>query len=125
MIGEYEPESLPLLPDVDPREGKLPAWAQQYISRIRVVARRNLAAAKAAQDDARRVLLDANPTATDVLLDPWGHAPVGLPPGSQVQFRLANQYFDIRIGVGLEIHGSNAVLITPRASNDLRLFIPE
>lgn len=125
-VGTYEPTPLSLLPDVDPREGKLPAWAQRYISRIRAVARHNLADAIKAQDHAAKALLATDPTTTDTLIDPWDNAPVGLPPGSQIHFRMGvREYFDVRNEGGrLEILASHPLLISPVVSNHLSLHIP-
>ncbi len=68
------------LPDPDPREKKLPLYAQELLRSCRErVAQWEAYAVKAR--------LDTNPDETDTIIDDYSDHPIGLPRGEAVKFR--------------------------------------
>ena len=112
----------------DPREARLPRWAQEH-----------LALARRQASDARQALANAmDPTPTRVASDPhasmlgtFGRVPLYVPDDRPVRFSLeqrdaveARQYVDVRLDErpgDLRISGSSAVLLEPHVSNSLTI----
>lgn len=96
----------------DPREEKLPRWAQQELDRLR----RKVADAERLAEEAR---LATKPEESDAILYPYDEVPVGL-GRALVRFLLGGDaYVDARV-----VHGSlelmtdaPGVLVRPRAAN--------
>lgn len=109
---------------VDPREAKLPRWAQQEMARLRRVAEtceRWIAEADKRAEDAR---LNTRPDDCDTVLDRGFASPVGLGDGVRVVFKLRDRTWRNEITVRvhpvsgrLEVSGSRPLTIIPQVSN--------
>lgn len=112
------------IPEPDPREGKLPGWAQVLLARTRLAAR-NL------NDYARAARLETNPDETNTILDQYSPEPVGLPNNADVTFRMPDdprwQWITASVRsnpgepVEVEIRGSAPFTIEAPVSNRLRI----
>lgn len=109
------------VPPADPREDKLPVWAQDRMNRLRRLALE----AQAAAGDAR---LATDPEGSHAVMDRWGEVPVGLGKDPEVTFRLEGGESvtirrlrqDPRL---LEIHGDGALVFRPWATNSVRVGV--
>lgn len=119
----------PTIPPPDPREGKLPVWAQGLIAECRQAAQEWRGLNEAAR-------LATKPDKTDTIIDQYAELPIGLPVGAEVTFfteplRPNPRRWDwitcsIReelSGRYLQIHGSGPVFVRATASNSFRLGV--
>ncbi len=121
--------------DPDPREEKLPRWAQESLKSLRA----QVVAANKARDDARQ---EHGPTDSDTILDPYHPAgPIGLPKGERVRFVLGQAdegivdrlwvdaqierqtYRDGQTQVWLQLMGGDGISVSPQSSNVIRVTI--
>lgn len=123
--GGYIPGDL-LRATQDPREARLPKWAQSELSTLRRKVR-----------DAERHIRDlqGDVTATDTHVDGMRgpeNRDIPLPPGSRVAYRLTGDpghgafvrawlQADAWTGVALHIQGDRTLVILPSASNTFRV----
>jgi hypothetical protein len=99
----------------DPREERLPKWAQDALAH----ARRTAADALREREEAR---LATNPDETDTLVDPYGKPPIGLPKGERVRFLTGGSdrdWIDVRVDRDgyLKVMGETRLVIYAQASN--------
>lgn len=110
--------------DPDPREAKLPRWARDLLSNMRLRVERAERTAEAAR-------LATKPDETDTVLYRYGDEEVGLAPGSTVQFRIGSNrrdYVGCRIhrdsrGARLDLIGGDSIRITPHSSNHISIIV--
>lgn len=108
----------------DPRETKLPIWAQKELARLR----RKVEDAERRATEAR---LSNGPEDSDTLLDPYDETPIRLPRGTKVRFVLGKSYdyVDVQIlrrreeGPYVELMGQQQLVIRPQVSNVVRVQI--
>jgi hypothetical protein len=103
----------------DPREGRLPAWAQRKLDSARHLVR-------VAQEQAEAARLATKPDETDTIVDRYADIPIGLPKGCRVRYRTGphdlSDYFEIRAdGNGVEVHAGGPMIVIPQVTNVLRL----
>lgn len=108
----------------DPREPRLPKWAQEDLQ----VLRREVLTLQDVIRDMRAEIPE-----TDTFISDYVRGDTPLPPGARIDFVVGNhpratstsQRIQVYIGQegGLEIQGGSAVRIEPRASNSLRIFL--
>jgi hypothetical protein len=122
---------------VDPREQKLPVWAQDIINAARMRVRDAERLAEAAR-------LDSAPGDSPIVLDhrgPHGESqPVGLGERPWVKVVLERysdggirRYIEVRAAyasndatvLGAEVRGSNPLRIAPVACNDVKVYLEE
>jgi hypothetical protein len=114
---------------VDPREARLPKWAQAEMSALR----RRLVAA---ERHIRNLTGDIDATDTVVeAFEPGTERDYPLPPGSQVTYKLYDRPHgaDVRVrinrdswdGVTLYVSGDRPLLIKPSASNCFYVTMPD
>lgn len=111
------------IPEPDPREDKLPVWAQDRLTRLRRLARE-------AQEVARDARLGTKPEESHAVLDAYGEVPVGLGKDPEVTFRLEGgesvtvrrRRTDPRL---LEVSGSRAITLRPRVANVVEVTFGE
>lgn len=112
--------------DVDPREQKLPKWAQDELRRLRM---RN--------DEYKSMLAPPLAEYTDTFYDPhWNHEDLEsegrpLPPGAIVRFKLGDhweQYIDCKVdrfrpgdAPFLSVRAGRGLTITPSSSNHVEI----
>lgn len=113
--------------DPDPREVKLPRWARELLSDMRLRVERAERTAEAAR-------LNTEPDRTDTILYRYGDADLGLPLGSTIQFRLDptrwRKYVQCRIestkhGIWLDVSGGDSIRLMPRSGNSVRITLDE
>jgi hypothetical protein len=112
----------------DPREDKLPKWAQDQLATLR----RKVTDAERRAEEAR---LASGPEDSDTFLHPHDEIPVRLGRGEPVRFQLGENYFDyldVRIkrdrrdGPYLELMSGGGVLaLRPQVSNVVRVRVDE
>lgn len=111
--------------EADPREAKLPRWAQDRLQRLRNRALRETAYADAA-------LLDTDPEGSSAVMHPYEKIPVGLGKHAEVRFKLGphatRDYIDVRVGRGYDegkllLHAGDGLLIEPQSSNYLKVLV--
>ena len=118
----------------DPREGKLPVWAQKALADLR----RELERAIAHADETR---LATKPDETDTVVYRYSDEPIGLDPGATVEFRLGgptptpdrfhDNYLHAHVvtdkwGTRLEISsGRMALQVSPKSGNSIVITTPE
>jgi hypothetical protein len=107
------------LMEQDPREGKLPQWAQRKLADSR-------RAVQFATEQAQEARLATKPSETDTVVDRYADIPIGLPKGCRVRYRTGphdlSDYFEIRAdGNGVEVHAGGPMVILPQVTNVLRL----
>jgi hypothetical protein len=115
----------------DPREDKLPRWAQESLTKARYEAYRAHALAE-------HVRLDTKPAETDTLIQAHEDVPIGLEPGERVRFVLTQnigdkydhrEYIDAHVerthwgDVRLVLMAGYPILIEPSASNAVYVSI--
>lgn len=97
------------------KEARLPKWAQAELASLR----RRLEDAEDERDDLRENILGAPDT--DTWADPYGPAPINLPKGGIIAFRIGYGEEDIvhaRVThEGLDLNGMRGLVAIPRASN--------
>ncbi|QDH92134.1 hypothetical protein PP629_gp29 [Streptomyces phage Dubu] len=108
----------------DPREPRLPKWAQERLFQLRREV-----------ESLTQVLreLQGQVPETDTFISDYVRGDTPLPPGARIDFQMMNdgrstdtsQRIQVYIGQegGLEIQGGRAVRIEPRASNSLRIYL--
>lgn len=111
----------------DPREDKLPKWAQIELGRLRADLER--AEARAQEMAGGTDAVDV----AEVVADPHAKAPLVLPRGVTVRFNVRpgewNGYVDVRLvgdrrgGRWLDVQGADAVAAFPEASNRLQIAV--
>ncbi len=123
--------------DPDPREEKLPRWAQESLKSLRA----QVVAANKARDDARQ---EHGPTDSDTILDPYHPAgPIALPKGERVRFivgdtpeglvdrawvdaQVARQTFrDGSTDRWLEVMAGDTLAVSPQSSNVIRIRVTD
>jgi len=122
----------PRIPDADPREAKLPVWAQQMIADYRRITTDAVTFAQAAQ-------LKTNPNGSSILLDPHSgsEAAIGLDDPAigrawrrEIGFRVPAKGYPngglicvqlLRDGDGIEVRGDSALSIEPWVTNTIRV----
>lgn len=112
----------------DPREERLPKWAQAEMERLRLRAMR----AEAERDEAR---LATGPDESDVVIDGWGAIPVGLGRGTQISFRPpgptklhpVRRTIDVRVldNGTVQVLGGAPLIVRLGASNVLYLTLDD
>lgn len=123
--GAYDPDALPEIPAIDPREAKLPGWTIAMLAKHRIIMDQLVGQVEKARADARIALLATNPLTADIVVEPYGRTPVGLPSGSKIEFRTGGEYFHVLMDHGkLDITGSRPVLVDPMVSNHIQLHMP-
>lgn len=99
------------------KESRLPKWAQAELRDLRV----RLENAEEERDELREGILGE--PGTDTILDPYGSAPINLPKGGTIEFRIGYGQEDIvRARVtdeGLNINGNVGIAVLPKATNDV------
>lgn len=115
----------------DPREHKLPVWAQDMINHLRRLLKREQAAAESAR-------LATKPDASNTVIERFGAGPVGLGVSPNVHFKLPRTHHDGRhpelrmqlqrdgrdagrIHVMLIGGGSGRLDVRPESSNSLTI----
>ncbi|MEU9560328.1 DUF7239 family protein [Streptomyces fumanus] len=103
----------------DPREARLPKWAQEELSRLR----RSLV-----QAEARNAELRGKVGKTNTHVQNFGQDDQPLPNGSTVRFQLRSdhwdQYVSARVERGrLSLLGGRSLLVLPHVSNALYLSL--
>jgi hypothetical protein len=106
----------------DPREPRLPKWAQEDLSTLRREV-----------DTLTRLITDmrAEIPKTDTFVSDYLRGDTPLPPGARIDFVMTrdpgatdtSQRIQVYIGQegGLEIQGGRGICLEPRASNSLRI----
>lgn len=128
----YEIKYEPRIPEIDPREAKLPAWAQRAMSDMRRVTTDAVAFAQSAQ-------LKTDPNGSSILLDPHSgsDAAIGLDDPAigrawrrEVGFRVPAKGYPngglICVALlpdmsGIEVRGDSAITIEPWVTNAIRI----
>jgi len=99
------------------KEARLPKWAQAELRDLRV----RLENAEEERDELREGILGE--AGTDTWADPYGPAPINLPKGGVIAFRIGYGPEDIvhaRVtDEGLDLNAHRGVVAIPRASNCL------
>lgn len=129
MDIELDVYLIPELPEPDPREVKLPAWARDLLIAYRSVNHRAIQQVESARAAAKEALLATNPTTALVYIDTDQGNDIGLPSGTIVFRDPAGPpdrwRFELRIrrtlDGWLEISGSEPLRIQPQASNVIRV----
>ncbi|MEV0267700.1 hypothetical protein AB0H43_02905 [Hamadaea sp. NPDC050747] len=102
----------------DPREGKLPKWAQDLLADLR----RKVEDAETRAEEARYA---TDPEGSDAVLYPHADVPVGLGDHAQVRFKLGprkHDYADLRVERGaLLVSGGQYLSIEPASGNLARV----
>src|SRR5688572_23781752 len=103
------------------RETKLPQWAQELVTQLRVRALRE-------QGLAAQARLDTNPDGTDTIYGVYSdHGPIGLPKGETVRFIIGpnrdRDYVDVHVnrqnGACVEVNTHDALWVNPRSGNGI------
>jgi hypothetical protein len=110
----------------DPREPKLPKWAQEELRNLR----NKLETEKRRADEAR--IGNGGPD-SDTFIDPYDEVPIRLGRETRINFVLGDkfqEYFDVQIkryhgDVYLEVHGGTGMVITPQVSNVIQIRTAE
>lgn len=108
----------------DPREAKLPAWAQQLLERER-------RARQEAQALATRAALATSPTESGVILDRFDDIPIGLGKEPRIAFRVpfpgyrpGTSFIEVRLledRAGLYIYAPAEIVMRSRAVNAIEI----
>lgn len=111
------------IPAEDPREDKLPVWAQDRLRRLRRLAQE-------AQEVARDARLETDPEGSHAVLDVHGEVPVGLGKDPEVTFYLeGGESVTVRRNrqdpFRLEVSGSRAITLRPRVANVVEVTFSE
>lgn len=108
----------------DPREARLPKWAQAEMARLRAAADSADARVQAANDRAEFARLATDPEGSNTVFAEYGSPEVGLGNGVRVQFRMAGfdrdwrKYLDVRVqGDEIELHAGGGMSIRHNSSN--------
>lgn len=86
--------------DADPREERLPVWAQTLIRGLRATAAQERAAADVAREDALNARRATDPDGSTAILCPYDDVPVGLGFDARVRFRPIDKpraWVDVRV----------------------------
>lgn len=107
----------------DPREQRLPVWAQTELTNLR----RKLADAEKRAEETR---LATNPAESDALLDYYDDIPIGLGKGKSVWFIVGQDQFgrDKHVYCRVErdlllVHGSEQINVQPSSGNVVQIEV--
>lgn len=101
----------------DPREDKLPRWAQDLLAKLR----RERDDAEQRADEARYA---TDPDGSSAVLHPWADIPVGLGADARVRFKLGPSFYvDARVNRDreLELRACGPLVLIPQVSNVVRI----
>lgn len=110
----------------DPREGKLPKWAQQEIARLRDAATSADKRVAAAEERAEEARLKTKPDEVNTLWAPRYNEDIGLGNGERIRFLLGKQSrtwdnVDVKVTSHdpelLEVHAGRSMLVHLNSSN--------
>lgn len=112
----------------DPREQRLPVWAQTLIRSLRETAAAERAAADVAREEALNVRRATDPDGSTAILHPYDDVPVGLGLDARVRFRPIDKpraWIDVRthpISGRIEVSsGGPELVVRPHAANVLTI----
>lgn len=103
------------------KESRLPKWAQAELASLRT----RLHNAEEERDELREGIVgDAD---TDTWADPYGPAPINLPKGGKIAFRIGYGEHDVVHAAvtdeGLELLGQRAIVVEPCSANFVKIGV--
>ena len=114
------PDTLP-----DPREARLPVWAQGLIGRLR----REVEDERRRADEARG---SGGPEDTDTVIDPYDDVPIRLPKGERVRFLVGRDHYEwidcqvlhhATLGRVVQVMAGTSLVVHPSVTNVVYLGV--